>query len=734
MNGLSFADATWLWGNLILLPLLALRLYTHLRSARLRPGLVSPRLASRLVNGAGAGPRWAVFVLQALATALLFAALARPQWGYEEIEAEYDARNLLIAIDTSRSMMADDLAPNRLTRAKLAAKDIVLSLPDDRIGLIAFAGKPFLQAPLTVDHEAILEAIDQLDTETIPRGGTNLSAAVALALETVEEAELGPSALVLFSDGEALEGMEEIEKIRKQALTAQLSILTVGVGTAEGAIIPETDDNGNILPGVFVKDEQGQVVRTRLITEALRSLAAEGGSFIHLGGQSSLTQTVERIRQRLASSRESGETSQRPIERFLWPLSGAFALLVLSHLVPLLWLKPRRAQTRPLAFSGPVQRLLALAVGLTSLSLVEAAPSNPDAEIRKIKEELAATDRRAAELRRELDQLQKNRSRQSIADPEERLAHYEQKLAKTRLPWARSQLQMGIGAAAYDLAQERPDFYERAIEAFSEALVDGNDRTRTEAFYNLGNTLYRRGESALKPPGQADPNRVPASPNLEQVIQDWEAALEHYESALQIDAGNLLAQDNRDLVQKRLEQLKEQQEQEQQQQQQQQPQEKDEQQPKEDSEDSKEQDQNQDPDQKQDGSQDQQQEPSDGDPSPKQEERQDSKEESSEESESSDSSEDSPTDDSKAPSPSQPDPQAAPPPEADTPPDGELEANPNQEQPTPPMNGSPLEAQPHPETGYSAHEARQLLEALADETEVRPMILPPARNEKFKNW
>ncbi|MEQ1840963.1 MAG: VWA domain-containing protein, partial [Verrucomicrobiales bacterium] len=293
MNGLTFASPDWFWGLILILPLLVLRFWSHWRSADQLPGLVSPRLSRRLISGSSRAQRWVVFSLQCVALAATLVALARPQLGFIETDTETDARNLIIAIDTSRSMLADDLPPNRLTRAKLAAKDIVLSLPEDRIGLIAFAGKPFVQAPLTVDHEAVLESLDQLDTEIIPRGGTNLAAAAALALETFEEAKLEQSALIVFSDGESLEGASEIEGIRERAARQGMTIHSVGVGTPEGSIIPEMDDNGVPIPGVFVKDDAGQVVRTRLVPEALQSISANGGFYIHLGGSSSLTRVVE---------------------------------------------------------------------------------------------------------------------------------------------------------------------------------------------------------------------------------------------------------------------------------------------------------------------------------------------------------------------------------------------------------------------------------------------------------
>ncbi|MEM9017644.1 MAG: VWA domain-containing protein, partial [Verrucomicrobiota bacterium] len=264
MTGLTFAQPFWLWGILVLILPILLRVRSHFYAAKQLPGLVSPKLLPQLVSGGSGKRRWVTFSLQCLALSAAFIALARPQAGFVEIETQSESRNLLIAVDTSRSMLAEDLKPNRLSRAKLAAVEILNSLPDDRVGIIAFAGKPFVQAPLTVDHEAVLESLRQLDTEVIPRGGTNLASAAELALETFEEAKVEQGAVVLFSDGEALEGTEKIESVRARAKRNNIVLLTIGVGTRDGSIIPELDENGRPLEGVFIKDESGQIVRSRL--------------------------------------------------------------------------------------------------------------------------------------------------------------------------------------------------------------------------------------------------------------------------------------------------------------------------------------------------------------------------------------------------------------------------------------------------------------------------------------
>lgn len=715
MNGLLFAQPEWFWGGLVLLPLLVLRIWSHLGVSRRLPGLVSPRLSHRLINGATQARRWTVFALQSLAILCLLAALARPQLGFEETENEVEARNLILAIDTSRSMLSDDIAPNRLDRAKLAAQDIILSLPDDRIGLIAFAGKPFLQAPLTVDHEAILEAIEQLDTEVIPRGGTNLSAAVNMALETVKEAKLGPSALVLFSDGEALEGIAEVARVRDEAAGAGLTLLAVGVGTMAGSIIPDVDENGQPIPGEFVKDESGQVVRTRLTPEPLQALASKGGAYVHLGGAASLTQVVEQIRSGLASSREEAGKSEKPIERFLWPLSAAFILLVLSHLAPLFWLKPSPAKGRSIVRPGRGVVATAAAATLLSIAGSAFAESVPNAD---------------------------------TADNADAVAVLERALADERSPEDRAFLQLRIGAAAYQSGD-----YEKAVDAFGGAAAEGS-RYEGVAFYNLGNTLYRRGETALSATsrGPANPDQVQSlsAPGdaMTTAIREWEGAVEHYETALGLDPDNTRTAHNLEYVKKRLEELKKQQQEQQEQQQKQdqqkdQDKKKDEQEKKEDESKKDESQQNQDRDQQ--GNQEpQDQDSSSGDSKPEDQKGEDpgqsKPEDPSQPKDPSDSPQDPEQGDSEGKDQppgdkQQPDSGQNPPEEPETPQDGKLEANPNQAQPGQ-ANSNPAQGQQmqrNPETGYAPTEARQLLEALADETEVKP-IHPKVRGERFKNW
>src|SRR5207249_9948572 len=183
----------------------------------------------------------------------------------------------LIAVDTSRSMLSNDVQPNRLDRVKLAVQDLINELQGDRVGLIAFAGRAFLQAPLTIDYDAVVEAINDIDTKTIPEGGTNISSAITLATQSFGKSATGNRALIIFTDGEESEtsGDPVAVKMAKEAADAGVRIFTVGVGTPQGSLIPITGDEGETS---FVKDSAGQVVKSKLDDKRLREIAqATGG-------------------------------------------------------------------------------------------------------------------------------------------------------------------------------------------------------------------------------------------------------------------------------------------------------------------------------------------------------------------------------------------------------------------------------------------------------------------------
>src|SRR5260221_1016239 len=235
---------------------------------------ISARLLGHLKVGVSTSRQKFRMVLMVATVIFLILALARPQWGYIKEEARQTGLDIIVAIDVSNSMLAEDVAPNRLARAKLAALDLMRRAKTDRLGLIAFAGSAFLQCPLTLDDAAFSQSIDSLDTHSISEGGTALTESIQEAERTFRDSADTSRALVIFTDGEDHEGeaVEAAEKAAKEGMR----IFTIGIGTPEGEIVRIRDEHGRV---DILRDEQGQPVKSQLNEELLRQLAKAAGAF-----------------------------------------------------------------------------------------------------------------------------------------------------------------------------------------------------------------------------------------------------------------------------------------------------------------------------------------------------------------------------------------------------------------------------------------------------------------------
>lgn len=212
-----------------------------------------------------------------LASSLIFLliALARPQWEDVHQVVSQEGRDVLIALDISRSMLAQDLKPSRLEFAKNKVKQLVESLKADRVALMIFSGSPFIQCPFTTDTNAFLSFLDAVDVESISSGTTAIDKAIIKALETFKNMPSRKHPLmVIVTDGEDFSG--HLEGVNKQAKELGLTIFTLGVGTSEGAPIPLYNDEG-VQEG-HQKDGKGAIVITRLDEAVLRSLSYETGA------------------------------------------------------------------------------------------------------------------------------------------------------------------------------------------------------------------------------------------------------------------------------------------------------------------------------------------------------------------------------------------------------------------------------------------------------------------------
>ena len=341
------------------------------------------------------------FALQLLGLFLAIVSLAQPRWGYTFEDVKRKGLDLLIAVDTSRSMLSNDVQPNRLERVKLAVQDLINELQGDRVGLIAFAGRAFLQAPLTIDYDAVVEAINDLDTKSIPEGGTNISSAIALAMQSFGKSATGNRALIIFTDGEELSG--DAIKTAKEAADAGVRIFTVGVGTPQGSLIPVTGDDGQT---AFVKDSAGQVVKSKLDDKRLGEIAqATGGFYVHLeNGPRTMRQIQSEALTKMQAAEMDVRLSRRSIERYEWPLGAALIALALSMLVSeRKRVRVRRSVPAPAhdathtAAGGPISTAGATAALLMLLSsfAFAAAPGRSRARARAVRTRAGAGSRQS---------------------------------------------------------------------------------------------------------------------------------------------------------------------------------------------------------------------------------------------------------------------------------------------------------------------------------------------------
>ena len=438
------------------------------------------------------------------------ATLARPQWGIRWEEAQRRGLDLLFALDTSKSMLAPDLKPDRLTRAKLAIRDLVGKFDGDRVGLVAFAGDAFLQCPLTLDRGVFEQTLDALDTTTIFRGGTDVGRAIDVARLALHNQPANRKLLVFLSDGEDLES-HAVQEARAAAADG-IRIYTVGVGTSGGELIPLAGE-----PGQFARDDKGGFVRSQLDENTLQAIArVTGGDYRRLGLDGrGLEALYQDVLAKLPREDLHSRMHQIPIERFQWPLG--FSVLFLA-LEPLVGERRRRRGFE----AEPEKRWpkLALLRRRVVVTLVMAAAT-------AVAQGANASPRDAEQA------YHAGKFTQSADEYGRALAHSPNDV----------KLQYNLGVAAYKSGE-----FAKAGDAFGRSLHSDRLDLQENAYYDLGNVLFRVGqETVAKQP--------------EQTTEKWKKSIASYESALKLNPKDQDAIYNRDLVKRKLAALEQQQKQ-----------------------------------------------------------------------------------------------------------------------------------------------------------------------------
>lgn len=373
--------------------------------------------------------------------------LARPQWGNRWIELRHRGIDILLAFDVSKSMLSPDIKPSRLQRAKLAVRDFAAKLDGDRIGLLPFAGTSFLMCPLTTDYDAFSSSLDALDTETIPKGGTNIGAVIRDATQVLA-GENNHKILVLITDGEDLS--QDAVAAAELAKKEKMIIYAVGVGTAQGELIPLHGQ-----AGTFVKDDNGTFVTSRLDEKTLTAIAkATGGIYVPLGSMGQGLDTIYQHKLALIPKEEHGQRKRKmPIERFQW-LLGAAVLLFCGDFL----LVGRRQKLRlPPIFSVGRRKRRKVAAALL-FCILGAAPA------------------RAADEGLELFQAKKY---------DQAATYYQNKLKEQDSPV----LRFNLGTALHKEGK-----YADAAKAFSKALQTDDIDLQAKSYYNRGMSQYHAGQ------------------------------------------------------------------------------------------------------------------------------------------------------------------------------------------------------------------------------------------------
>lgn len=329
---LRIVSPLWLW----LAPLaLSFGVWAAFRSLRRQSRLAAlvpaPRRAA-VLQGAGAGQGVLRGSLLGTGLLLLFVAAAGPQCGERTEIAKRTGIDLVIALDASNSMLARDVRPSRLERARLEVSALLERLKGDRVGLIVFAGDAFVQCPLTTDYSALRLFLRAVDPEAMPQQGTAIAAALWEAKRVLEGGGRGNAAraVLLLTDGEDQEG--EAQKAAQELGEAGIRIYAVPVGSEGGEPIPVLDKNGNI--SGYKKDQEGKTVLTRTDVASLRDLASRGNGLLLRGagadlGVLLLLPELDKLQKGELESRLSVQYDDR-YAFFAWP---AFVLILLGAML-----------------------------------------------------------------------------------------------------------------------------------------------------------------------------------------------------------------------------------------------------------------------------------------------------------------------------------------------------------------------------------------------------------------
>ncbi|MBI2192398.1 MAG: VWA domain-containing protein [Planctomycetes bacterium] len=324
---MNFAAPHYLYATALFVPAFILfNAWAQAQARRALQRFVGTELLDRLTQSVSPARQKVKAALLLLGLVLLGISLARPRWGATTETLRRKGVEILLAVDVSKSMLARDLAPSRIERARRELQDLLRLLEGHRVGLIAFAGEAFVHCPPTTDLDACSLFIDSMDVGLIGRGGTHIGDAIRQANRVFAQSPASHKALILITDGEDHD--TEPVAAAQDTLKVGGKIYAIGMGTPEGSFIPVLDERGNTS---YLKDRQGQYVQARLDETTLQKIALETGGAYHraTGAGLELQEILKKI-ESLEKSELESQKLQRFQERYQLFLLAGFALLMVE--------------------------------------------------------------------------------------------------------------------------------------------------------------------------------------------------------------------------------------------------------------------------------------------------------------------------------------------------------------------------------------------------------------------
>jgi|GEM_PF-341165 len=499
-SGIRIAAVDQAWTLAFCFLVLVFWLIRKARFAQHLQGLVHERNQSFLVKDRLDWQKNLRSLLPILALFFISLSLLQPKWGFQWQEIQRKGVDVMIAVDVSQSMMAEDLKPNRMVRAKRKIMDLLDLVQGDRIGLIAFAGTSYLQCPLTLDYGAFSMFLELLGPDLIPQQGTAIDEAILQAAAAFEEGTQKSRALILITDGEEHSGA--YLQAAREASQLGVRIYTLGIGSPEGVPIPHPD-----LPSATLKDESGNIVITRLNEDILKQIAqVSGGAYVRAtAGDQDLRQIYEgEILQKL-EMRDLKSTRRKNFEnRFQFFLGIALILL---------FLEPFFTKNQWLSSAGKLGKTfsVALFLGLSGTS---------SANISSVAQYFGFASEQEEQTREALNDYKQEQYEESV-----------QKFSNLELVNPEEELYK------YNLANSlyKAGDFNQALGYYSQLSNSRNTDLALASKYNEGNSFFKLGK--------------------------WEEAAKSYESVLQQDPNHERAEQNLELVKKLMEQHQQQQQQ-----------------------------------------------------------------------------------------------------------------------------------------------------------------------------